>query len=222
MAERGAAGQAEHACAVLIPALDEATTVGAVVASAVAAGLGPVLVVDDGSADRTGEVARAAGAEVLTLPSNVGKGGAVVAGARAVASDVVVLLDADLLGLEPSHVRSLAEPVLCDDTDMTRGVFAGGRWRTTAAQRMTPQLNGQRAIRRDLLLAVRGLERSRYGLEVALTDAARRQGWRSRDVALNGVTQVMKEEKRGWLRGIAVRGRMYVDIVRTLLRRRTP
>lgn len=213
-----AAGGQHLACAVLIPAFDEATTVGAVVCSAAAAGIGPVWVVDDGSSDATAEVARSAGAEVLSLPGNRGKGGAVLAGAQAVAADVVVLLDADLIGLEASHVRALAAPVLNGTADMARGVFAGGRWHTTAAQRMAPQLNGQRAVRRELLLSVPDLEESRYGLEVAIHDAARQRGWRSVDVELRGVSQVMKEEKRGWLRGVAVRIQMYADIVRTLLR----
>ena len=208
-----------RSCAVLIPAFDESHTVGAVVAAAVAAGLGRVLVVDDGSSDDTSRVARAAGADVLTLRTNVGKGGAVAAGARALEEDVVVLLDADLVDLRPEHVLALAEPVMNGAVDMTRGVFTGGRWRTTAAQRVAPLLNGQRGIRRELLLAVPRLDRSRYGLEVAITDAARQHGWRRQDVELHGVTQVMKEEKRGWLRGLLVRVRMYADILRTLLGR---
>lgn len=208
-----------RSCAVLIPAFNEAETVAAVVTAAVASGLGPVLVIDDGSTDATGPNARAAGAEVLELDQNRGKGGAVVAGAENVAAEVLVLLDADLTGLRPEHVASLAEPVRCGEADMTRGVFTGGRWRTTAAQRMTPQLNGQRAIERELLMSVPGLEQTRYGLEVALTDRARRLGWRCRDVALDGVSQIMKEEKRGWLRGFSVRLRMYADIVRTMMQR---
>lgn len=206
-------------CAVLIPAFDEAGTIACVVDAALAADCGDVLVVDDASRDGTSEAARAAGARVLTLSGNVGKGGAVAAGARALDADVVVLLDADLTGLSAAHVRSLADPVRSGEVDMTRGVFTGGRWRTTAAQRLTPQLNGQRAIRRDLLLSVRGLESTRYGLEIALTEEARKRGWRRRDVPLPGVSQVMKEEKRGWWRGAAVRMRMYADILRTLARR---
>ena len=207
-------------CAVLIPAFDEARTVAAVVRPALGARLGPVLVVDDGSSDGTAEAARDAGAEVLVLGDNRGKGGAVVAGAEHLVADVLVLLDADLVGLEPEHVRDLAEPVSTGAVDMTRGVFAGGRWRTTTAQRMAPQLNGQRGVRRELLLAIPGLERTRYGIEVAITDWARQHGWRQLDVPLAGVSQVMKEEKRGWLRGVAVRLRMYADILRTMLRAR--
>jgi glycosyltransferase involved in cell wall biosynthesis len=206
-------------CAVLVPALNEAATIGSVVEVARRAALGPVWVVDDGSADATADRAAAAGARVLRLPSNVGKGGALCAGAAVVAAEVLVVVDADLVGLEPAHLRALAAPVLVGEADMTRGVFRGGRWSTTAAQRLIPQLNGQRALRRADLAAVPGLADSRYGVEVRLTEHARRRGWRCVDVPLDGVSHVMKEEKRGLWRGLRVRLRMYRDIVSALLRR---
>ncbi len=214
------AARAAASCAVVVPAFNEADTIGPVVRCAVRSEVGPVVVVDDGSTDGTAAAAEAAGARVVRLPRNVGKGGAVMAAASALEVDVLVLLDADLVGLTPRQVRALAEPVCCGDADMTRGVFRGGRWRTTAAQRLTPQLNGQRALRRVDLLGVPGLRASRYGIEVAIGEHARRRGWRRLDVPLEGVSQVMKEEKRGVLAGIGMRAGMYRDILRALLRRR--
>ena len=81
----------------LIPAYQAEETVGEVVPGA-RRHVERVLVVDDGSTDRTGERAAGAGAEVLRLPENSGKGSAVRAGlARILASDAthVVFLDAD-------------------------------------------------------------------------------------------------------------------------------
>jgi glycosyltransferase involved in cell wall biosynthesis len=210
---------ARSSAVVLIPALDEAGTVAEVVAVARAAEVGPVLVIDDGSTDGTAAVAAAAGAEVLRLDDNRGKGGAVAAGARARRERVVVLLDADLTGLTPAHVHALLAPVVNGASDMTRGVFVGGRWRTNVAQQLVPVLNGQRAMRRADLLAVEGLDDSRYGVEVAIFDHAKRHGWRTEDVPLAGVSQVMKEEKRGTLRGTLIRLRMYAEIVGELVRR---
>lgn len=207
-------------CAVLIPAFEEATTVGTVVSTAVAAQVGPVVVVDDGSTDGTAEVARSAGAEVLRLPTNLGKGGALEAGARSRPERVLVLLDADLVGLTPEHVRDLADPVNQGQVEMSRGVFSGGRLLTTAAQVLWPRLNGQRGLLREGLLQVRGLAQSRYGVEVAISDHAKRHRWRIVDVPLTGVSQVMKEEKRGWWRGLLTRIRMYFEIARQDLRQR--
>ncbi len=208
---------------IIIPAYQEAPNVGRVVQVALAAGIGRVLVIDDGSTDGTTAAARAAGAEVVSLPSNRGKGGAVVAGANACTSEVVVMLDADLVGLRPEHVVALAEPVCGGKADMARGTFEGGRWRTTTAQHVAPQLNGQRGVRRELLLEVPDLAGSRYGVEVAITMHAAAEGWRCVNVPLEGVSQVMKEEKLGFWRGLRVRLAMYGDIVATLLRaRRSP
>ncbi len=207
-------------CGVLIPAYNEVATLSGVVRAARAARLGPVLVVDDGSQDATADAARAAGVAVLRLWGNRGKGGAVFAGAQALQTAIVLLVDADLIGLTPEHLRALAKPVLEGRAEMARGVFVGGRWRTTTAQHLTPHLNGQRAIRRDLLLGVPGLPESRYGLEVAITEEAKRQGWRTLDVPLPEVTQVMKEEKRGFWKGLGHRLGMYRDIVRAYLKQR--
>lgn len=206
-------------CAVLIPAFNEASTVADVVRVAAAAGLGPVVVVDDGSDDDTADVAARSGATILRLGANQGKGGALAAGARTRREEVLVLLDADLTGLLPEHVCALARPVLAGDADMTRGVFTGGRWSTTTAQRLAPQLAGQRGVLRTRLLEVQGLAGSRYGVEVAITEHAKRSAWRCVDVELPGVSQVTKEEKHGLWRGVLVRGRMYVEIVHQMLRR---
>ncbi len=207
-------------CGVLIPAYNEETTVPSVVRVALAAALGPVLVVDDGSADATRGAALNAGAAVLTLPANAGKGGAVFVGALTLQTDVVLLVDADLVGLTPQHLHDLARPVLAGDLEMTRGVFVGGRWRTTAAQNLTPVLNGQRALVREKLLGVPGLAKSRYGLEVLMTEQAKHEHWRTGDVPLRGVSQVMKEEKQGFRRGFRVRLRMYRDILEAYIKTR--
>jgi glycosyltransferase involved in cell wall biosynthesis len=83
--------------AALVPAYQAASTVGDVVRGTRAV-LGDVVVVDDGSTDGTGEVARAAGATVLRQSPNAGKGAALLRGFRHLAADGfthAVTLDAD-------------------------------------------------------------------------------------------------------------------------------
>jgi glycosyltransferase involved in cell wall biosynthesis len=80
----------------VIPAYNEAPRVGAIVLAV--RDLLPVLVVDDGSTDRTAEVARETGAEVVEQRPNQGKGAALRSGFRqalAIGADAILTLDAD-------------------------------------------------------------------------------------------------------------------------------
>ncbi len=206
---------------VLIPAYNEAGTVGSVVAAARAAGF-PVVVADDGSVDATAEAAAQAGARVVRLPENRGKGAAYAAGLQAVATPYVILLDADLVGLRPEHLRALLEPVATGRAEMAVGVFRGGRLLTDLGNRLTPQLSGQRALPAGLLAGVPGLERARYDVELLLTRTARERGWRVVYLPLGGLSQVMKEEKRGLWAGLRHRLRMYREVLRYALSGRTP
>jgi glycosyltransferase involved in cell wall biosynthesis len=95
---RGVKEKAVPGACAIVPALDAAATVGAVV-DGLRASLGvPVLVVDDGSTDATGQVARDRGAFVLRSESNQGKGEAIRTGLREAARrglGVAVTVDAD-------------------------------------------------------------------------------------------------------------------------------
>lgn len=82
---------------VIIPALDEAATIGAVVAGLRALGLSRICVVDNGSQDRTAELARLAGAEVI-VESRRGYGQACWTGSQNRSADVEWLLFADADG----------------------------------------------------------------------------------------------------------------------------
>jgi glycosyltransferase involved in cell wall biosynthesis len=82
-----------------------------------------VLVVDDGSIDRTSEVAELAGANVLRLDENQGKAGALMAGFSFVKEndyDIVVMLDADGQN-NPSEIPVVLGPILSGEFDMVIG-----------------------------------------------------------------------------------------------------
>ena len=81
---------------VLIPAYEEEFAIGALVENIHALGRwNEILVVDDGSKDRTAERARAAGATVIRHPYNKGNGAAVKTAVRAATGEFILLLDAD-------------------------------------------------------------------------------------------------------------------------------
>lgn len=112
---------------VVVPALNEEESVGRVVGDILAAVPDAAcLVVDDGSTDGTAAAARSAGARVLSLPFNLGVGGAMRAGfryARDNGHDVVVQVDGDGQH-DPAYIPGLVRGL--DDCDIVIGArFAG-------------------------------------------------------------------------------------------------
>ena len=111
------------AVTVLVAAYNEAPVIGDVVREARrAVPSGEVLVVDDGSTDGTDRTAAAAGARVLRLPANGGKGAAVRRGLIEVRGGVIVLMDGDGQD-DPAEIPLLLEAlrpdVHCKGTDYT-------------------------------------------------------------------------------------------------------
>jgi len=108
---------------VVIPALDEEETVSDVIRriprDTPSVGEVEVIVVDDGSTDRTAEVAREAGAKVVSHPRNRGLGTAFMTGIDAAlmaGADVIVNMDADGQ-FNPEDIPTLIEPVLSGGAD---------------------------------------------------------------------------------------------------------
>lgn len=204
---------------VVIPAYNEAPRLAEVVKVVQAASLvQEIIVVDDGSLDGTAQVADTCGVRVCRLPENHGKGTAMRAGAQAAAGDIILFLDADLHGLTPAQVDALIRPVLTRQAHMSIGIFKGGRTATDLAQWVSPSLSGQRCLARDFLLTAPLIEGSRSGVEIALTAHAHACKLSIALVSLEGATHPMKEEKLGFIHGIFARGRMYMDILTTLVR----
>ena len=115
---------ANHACLAVVPAYNEAATVGRVVRSIqeVARGF-DVVVIDDGSTDETSAQAEQAGARVVRLPFNVGIGGAVQAGfafAREQGYDYMVQVDGDGQH-DPSEIQQLVRAMDGDGVDVICG-----------------------------------------------------------------------------------------------------
>ncbi len=221
--------------AAIIPAYNEANRVVAVLETiADSRGVSEVLCVTDGCTDDTAAQvqacvdARAPGTtpiRLFELTQNIGKGGAMAHGALHTDAEVLLFLDADLIGLRSSQVDEMLEPMLraADPADMTLGLFGAVRggplgWWLSWCHRATPSITGQRAIRRDLFLSTPGLTRSRFGVEAAITRWVQSDPSLKVDfVYLHSVTHPIKEEKLGLIRGSRNRMRMYRDIGQTLI-----
>lgn len=193
--------KADQSIAVIIPAQNEAATIGAVLDAVQRSALtvDELLVVDDHSNDDTAAIARHHGARVEVLHGQSGKGEAMAAGLNATTSDLVAFLDADVLNTSPDFVPRLVQPLLeRSDIQLVKGYYVrplynmptgGGRVNELAARpilsllfpglgEIRQPLAGESAARRDALSAIT-LEAA-YGVEIALLiDTAQKFGVRS-------------------------------------------
>jgi polyisoprenyl-phosphate glycosyltransferase len=206
--------------AVIVPAFNEGDRIGAVLRAVCGAKLADeVIVVSDGSHDHTAEVARChAGVTVVDLPYNVGKGGAMSAGVAATRARIIAFVDADLIGLQSKHVDKIIRPLLSNQCDMCIGVFRGGSFFSDTAQLISPYISGQRAMKRELFESIPYVRELRMGIEVSINNRAKRARARVMRVVLDGVSNCLKEQKLGLMKGATARYKMYREIVRAVAR----
>lgn len=180
------------AVTVVIPCLDEEAAIANVVRDVLAEGIGEVIVVDNGSQDRTAERAAEAGARVVAQPVR-GYGRACAAGLAAVGPDaqIVCFLDGDGSDV-PAFIPAVIAPLAAGEADFVMGSRLRGRREPGS---MTPQqivagriagfllrlvygvrftdMSPLRAMRRDRLAAL-GMSEETYGwnLEMQMRAAA--------------------------------------------------
>lgn len=176
----------------VIPAYNEEGRVGNVVKIAKSYPLiEEVIVVSDGSVDRTAEEAKLAGADrVINLERNLDKGGAVFVGAEIAKTDFIVLLDADLTNLSHQHLDLLIAPIINKTADMTIGVLADD-----TNQKLFPAISGQRVLKKEIILNNPQLKKSRFQLELLLNQYARENSYRTVFVDLSGLGHIKKRSK---------------------------
>lgn len=236
-AERLAAAKGDQRVAVVLPARNEAATVGAIVEAIVANfrnGHSPlvdeIVVVDSGSEDGTALVAARAGARVVAAP-RAGKGEAMWQGLAATDSDLVAFIDADLERFDPRYVPALVGPLLADPTvefvkatydRANDGVTGGGRVTELMARPLLsafwPELSGvlqplsgEYAGRRALL--ERLPFRCGYGVDIGLLLDA------FNEIGLDGIAQVDLEQRHHRHSDLASLGRMASEILHTVIDR---
>jgi glycosyltransferase involved in cell wall biosynthesis len=220
---------------IIIPALNEEEPIAAVVRACLTTGLpGEVIVVDNGSNDRTSERAQAAGARVVSEPTQ-GYGRACAAGIRALSPecDLVVFLDGD--GSDcPEFMPQLVEPILRGEQDFVIGSRTRGK-RETGSMNFQQLFAGRvagwllrllygvrytdmcpfRAIRRSALDKL-GMKELTYGWNLEMQMRAARARLRILEVPVNHRCRTGGESKvSGTLRGTFVAG---IRIVSTLFR----
>ena len=187
----------------VVSAWNEAERIGDTLAALRDAFPGAWLVVaDDHSDDRTPDVAREAGAEVIRAPRRLGKGGANTLAVRRLLEDgaappLLVLCDGDLGG-SARQLPKLVEALDSGRGDLAVASFArrvgGGfgialrfaRWAIRRLSGLEPRapISGQRALRPEVVPAVTPFAHG-FGMEIGMTVDAQRAGFRLVEVDLD-------------------------------------
>jgi glycosyltransferase involved in cell wall biosynthesis len=203
---------------VVIPALDEEAAIASVVREVPRDRVHEIIVVDNGSADRTAEVAAAAGARVVHEPRR-GYGAACRAGARAAAdADILVFLDGDR-NEDPREMDRVLGPVVAGAADLVigsrmRGGAAPGA--LTLQQRVgnrvvtillrflyglrLTDIGPFRALPRSVLYDL-DMQHETYGWPVEMVVKAARRGYRIVEVPVSCRPRVGRSKVVGTVRG---------------------
>ena len=207
---------------IVIPAYNEEATVAQVVSVArKLAYVDEVIVVDDGSTDRTVEEAEGAGATVISHLVNEGKGSAIKTGFKYSHGDIVAFIDADVSNFTPTKIDKIIKPILEDKTDITKTKFAreSGRVTELTAKPLLgfffPELtyeqplSGQFAGKRSALNKIR-FEKD-YGVDVGIVLDADVHGIKILEVDIGDICHDMSP--------LADLNKMANEVVRTIIDR---
>ena len=199
--------------AAIVPAYNEAETLAEVLKVLQATPLiQEVLVVSDGSTDDTVEIARSRGLRTIHLRHNQGKGMAMAVGVAHTDAAILTFVDGDILNLTADQLTQLIEPVLSGRSDMNVGVRDRGPALNDFQRRHGPLLSGIRCLRREIFEAVPESHLEGFAVETGLNWACGELGMRITTTVLHNLKHLVKEKKRGLVRGFRARMRMFAAV----------
>ena len=171
-----------------------------------------IIVVDDGSSDATSARARETSAHVITLEQNQGKAGAMSTGVRAARNECILFLDADILGLTHDIITLTVMPVLTKKCGMFVAIRARRTYWMNKLLYFIPVLGGERALTKEIWRLVPRTYRKGFQIEIALNYYTQKSGHRMGFGVMPGLSQVIKEKKRGFWPGLWQRIKMCAEV----------
>jgi len=178
-----------------------------------------VIVVDDGSSDKTSQILKTFGEsiKVISQPINKGKGAALVSGINDAFGEIVIFCDAHLLGLNKYHLMTLTLPLVYSLARVTLGQGISAEFSLTSVFSPSLILTGQRAyFKEDLLPYRKDMENLGYGVETLLFNRFPRD--KTVAVMLPGLNHLLKKDTSSVTDGTLEYLREFMEVLETITR----
>ncbi|MFH1226270.1 MAG: glycosyltransferase, partial [Planctomycetota bacterium] len=207
---------------VIIPTLNEEKTTSQIVALARSAkNVDEVIVVDDKSMDRTVEVAKEAGASVITS-TKIGKGASMKDGMLVARNEIIVYLDGDISNYAPDVVAKMSAPLINDEADFVKATFERQAGRVTElvakplltlllpeALRFSQPLSGIIAGKKSFFRKIEF--ENDYGVDIGILLDMLKIGARIKEINIGKIENKMKQWRE--------LGKMSRQVARAILKR---
>lgn len=189
-----------------------------------------IVVVNDGSQDNTRKILETLDVNVINLNKNHGKGYAMKKAIEEIHCDIIGFVDGDV-GSTSIEIEKLIKPVIMDEVDFTIAMFpkasdnvnikGGFGFVKNLAKKgvyfytgklMDTSLSGQRVYKKNVVDSMKYIP-THYGIEIAMTIQAIRNGYSFREVPVNMTHRYTDRS----IRGFKHRGKQFLDILKTLI-----
>jgi len=169
--------------------------------------LSEIIVVQNFSTDNTSEVVKrfikqkkTSKIKLLEERTNAGKSYAMYKGAEKSKSDILLFIDADLVGIKRQNITNILNPVLKNKADLSLGV-RGDTIFFFNIFRIDP-IGGESAISKKLFFQMPDCRRTKFAIESLMNDFLVKGKKRITIVNMPNVKNTKKSEKKGFIRGI--------------------
>jgi glycosyltransferase involved in cell wall biosynthesis len=174
-----------------------------------------IIVIDDGSTDQTPKILKKyKSIKVLTNKRNMGKSYAVARGFEEANGDYILLLDADLIGLNADNIHALIAPVKKGVADVTISIRKDA---SIVMRKMNlDYVSGERVFPRKLIAAhIKEIKKlPNFSLEVFINNLTIENDYNLATVYWSNVANHFKYKKRGFFVGLFAEFKMFLDILK--------
>ncbi|GIW65681.1 MAG: hypothetical protein KatS3mg094_200 [Candidatus Parcubacteria bacterium] len=166
-----------------------------------------IIVIDDASTDKTFEIIKKIkGIKIIKNYKNLGKTKCILRGLKSSSGNTILLVDADLQGLNYFDLSNLIKPVENNELDIT---IAYG------IPFVLKKFSGLRCLKREIfnLLNERKLKTANYGLEKIINKAIKKHNLKFKYIKMQKIRNIHKIKKYGLIKGLKLTIKMYLEII---------